>query len=377
MKSEKQGLISIIMPVYNGVSWIGECIESIRQQTDSNWELLVLDDHSTDGTTELVEKLAAEDARIRPIIRQKNGVSAARNEGLEKACGELITFVDADDKLDAQMLSVLRTMLEQTKSDLAVCDYYRWNGKPDGVYNRSEELLKMDTERDENVARAEKVLHVDDAEKAAAGLLSSDGTAKAVSQQRAARVDAVRVYNRSEYVSDYLLRGNTRCWSVLYRRSSIGQTRFREDLSIGEDMMFLMDLLEHISSVSITDYRGYFYRINEQGAMLKPFKLTYMDEIKSWELACRIVEKEFPAQKARVYSILAVSAMLAAGKIARLSASERKKYQAEIVECRSAVQKGLAVSGAKEELPEGYRTKTMLFTACPALYLALYNRWKS
>ena len=64
MESKKQGRISIIMPVYNGVSWIGECIESIRQQTDTNWELLVLDDHSTDGTTELVFKLAEEDSRI-------------------------------------------------------------------------------------------------------------------------------------------------------------------------------------------------------------------------------------------------------------------------------------------------------------------------
>ena len=146
MESKKQGPISIIMPVYNGVSWIGECIESIRQQTDTNWELLVLDDHSTDGTTELVLKLAEEDSRILPILRQKNGVSAARNEGLEKAQGEFIMFVDADDKLDPQMLSVLRAMLGQTESDLAVCDYYRWNGKPDGVYNRSGELLKTDVE---------------------------------------------------------------------------------------------------------------------------------------------------------------------------------------------------------------------------------------
>ena len=140
--------------------------------------------------------------------------------------------------------------------------------------------------------------------------------------------------------------------------------------------MFLMDLLMQISSVSITEYRGYFYRINEQGAMLKPFKPSYMDEIKSWELACRLVEKEFPSQKGRVYSILAVSAMLAAGKIARLPGAERKKYQTEVVQCRSAVQKGLAASGAKEELPKGYRIKTMLFTACPALYLALYHHWK-
>ena len=170
MESKKQGRISIIMPVYNGVSWIGECIESIRQQTDTNWELLVLDDHSTDGTTELVLKLAEEDSRILPILRQKNGVSAARNEGLEKAQGEFVTFVDADDKLDTQMLSVLRTMLEQTESDLAVCDYYRWNGKPDGVYNRSEELLKTDAERGENAARANKVLSVDGAAKTVAFL---------------------------------------------------------------------------------------------------------------------------------------------------------------------------------------------------------------
>ena len=200
----------------------------------------------------------------------------------------------------------------------------------------------MDVEREENAARAKKVLRADGTERAGA---------EAVSQQRAVCVESVRVYNRSEYVSDYLLRGNTRCWSVLYRRSAIGQIRFREDLSIGEDMMFLMDLL-------------------------KPFKPSYMDEIKSWELACRLVEKEFPSQKGRVYSILAVSAMLAAGKIARLPGAERKKYQTEVVQCRSAVQKGLAASGAKEELPKGYRIKTMLFTACPALYLALYHHWK-
>ena len=107
------------------------CIESIRQQTDTNWELLVLDDHSTDGTTELVLKLAEEDSRILPILRQKNGVSAARNEGLEKAQGEFIMFVDADDKLDPQMLSVLRAMLGQKATLRSVITI-------DGMVNRTE-----------------------------------------------------------------------------------------------------------------------------------------------------------------------------------------------------------------------------------------------
>ncbi|MFR6590644.1 MAG: glycosyltransferase family 2 protein [Gallintestinimicrobium sp.] len=164
MESKKQGQISIIMPVYNGVSWIGECIESIRQQTDTNWELLVLDDHSTDGTTELVLKLAEADSRIFPILRQKNGVSAARNEGLEKAQGEFIMFVDADDKLDPQMLSVLRAMLGQTESDLAVCDYYRWNGKPDGVYN-GQRTVKNGRRAGGKCCSGKKVLRADGTEK--------------------------------------------------------------------------------------------------------------------------------------------------------------------------------------------------------------------
>lgn len=139
--------------------------------------------------------------------------------------------------------------------------------------------------------------------------------------------------------------------------------------------MFLMDLLTQISSVSITEYRGYFYRINEQGAMLKPFKPSYMDEIKSWELACRLVEKEFPSQKGRVYSILAVSAMLAVGKLRACPVLNGKIPDGSrtVPQCCS---KGLAVPRAKEELPKGYRIKTMLFTACPALYLALYHHWK-
>lgn len=118
-------------------------------------------------------------------------------------------------------------------------------------------------------------------------------------------------------------------------------------MSIGEDMMFLMDLLMQISSVSITEYRGYFYRINEQGAMLKPFKPSYMDEIKSWELACRLVEKEFPSQKGRVYSILAVSAMLAAGKIARLPGAERKNTRRKSYSAAVLSRKDLLLPGQK------------------------------
>lgn len=128
MESKKQGPISIIMPGFT-TAFPGSGMYRKHSAADG-YELGASGagrsfDRRDD---ELVLKLAEEDSRILPILRQKNGVSAARNEGLEKAQGEFIMFVDADDKLDPQMLSVLRTMLGQTESDLAVCDYYRWNG---------------------------------------------------------------------------------------------------------------------------------------------------------------------------------------------------------------------------------------------------------
>ncbi|MDO4293861.1 MAG: glycosyltransferase family 2 protein [Eubacteriales bacterium] len=352
MEQEK---ISVILPVYNGAAWIGECIRSIQAQTWKNWELLVLDDSSRDGTGELVQRFAGTDGRIRLVNRKKKGVSSARNQGIAETDGAYFTFVDADDKLAPRMFEVLAACLETEKSDLAVCDYYRWDGTETGVFLRSGEKIPAD--RDNSVDRDNPA--------------DRDNSAARENPARAAKtVDA------AAYLADYLLRGNTRCWSALYRRRTAGSVRFREELSIGEDMMFLMDLLPALSRVTITDYRGYYYRVNLSGAMLRPFTPSYMDEVKSWRLACRRVESLYPAQRARVYSILAVSAMLAAGKLARLSGKERAGYRAQIAACKEAVREALAVPGAKRELPPGYRFKTGLYRTSPALYLALYHFWK-
>lgn len=90
-------LVSIIVPAYNAEPFIDEAVKSVFHQTYANWELIIVNDGSTDGTRVDIDKLA--DPRIR-IIHQKNmGVSAARNVGLSMAKGELITFLDADDVL--------------------------------------------------------------------------------------------------------------------------------------------------------------------------------------------------------------------------------------------------------------------------------------
>lgn len=105
-------LISVIVPVYNKMEYIEETIDSVRNQTYSSWELLLIDDGSTDLSVEICERFALIDTRIRLFHTENRGVSAARNTGLEYAQGEWITFLDADDRLSHTALEVL---YEKTK----------------------------------------------------------------------------------------------------------------------------------------------------------------------------------------------------------------------------------------------------------------------
>lgn len=328
--------VSVIIPVYNGVAWIRECIDSVLDQTFQNFEIIVLDDHSADGTTEAVERLAKEDERIRLVLRDSKGVSGARNEGIAQSDGEYITFLDADDKLDRHMLETLVAYLQKEGSDMVSCGYHRWDGSSKEAMSGSAQ--KAETEETKIT---------------------------------------VRTVDREHYLSDYLLRQHTHCWGVLYKRFVIENVGFREDLTIGEDMMFLMDLLPELERVSITDYKGYYYRMNQAGATLRAFVPAYMDEIKSWKLAADMVRRDYPQYQPQVESILAVSGILVAGKIARLSLRDRKKYHNYVEECRETVKNALKVRGAKENLPSGYGIKTALFIHCPWSYLRLYHLWKS
>lgn len=102
------GLVSVIVPTYNRAYCIGATIESIQRQTYADWEAIVVDDGSTDSTGELMERLSAQDARVRYIRRSNGGVAAARNTALSHARGDFVAFLDSDDlweswKLEAQV----------------------------------------------------------------------------------------------------------------------------------------------------------------------------------------------------------------------------------------------------------------------------------
>ena len=116
-------LISIIVPCFNSEKTIATCLMSIEKQSYSNIEIIVIDDGSTDATVSIVEKLAKNDNRIKVYSKSNEGVSIARNYGIEKATGEYIGFVDADDMIICNMYEEMIWAIENKQAGLVVCKY--------------------------------------------------------------------------------------------------------------------------------------------------------------------------------------------------------------------------------------------------------------
>ncbi|MFC4320723.1 glycosyltransferase family 2 protein [Litchfieldia salsa] len=117
--------ISIIVPIYNVEQYLNRCFNSLLSQTLKDIEIIAVNDGSTDSSLKTVEQLAANDNRIVVIDKVNGGVSSARNEGLSKANGEYIGFVDPDDWVDSTMYETLYSIAEREKSDIVMCSYMR------------------------------------------------------------------------------------------------------------------------------------------------------------------------------------------------------------------------------------------------------------
>ncbi len=105
--------ISVIVPVYQAEALLPQCVESVLAQTFSDWELLLIDDGSRDGSPALCDGYAAKDPRIRVFHKPNGGVSTARNLGLEQATGPYIAFLDADDAFEPAALETLWYLREK------------------------------------------------------------------------------------------------------------------------------------------------------------------------------------------------------------------------------------------------------------------------
>ncbi len=119
--------ISIIIPVYNAEHQIGRCIKSILSQTYIDWEMILINDGSTDGTAEILDKYALTDNRIRIIHKANGGVSSARNAGIDSATGDYLTFVDADDHISPDYLE---KMANASPADIVICGFKNSGSQP-------------------------------------------------------------------------------------------------------------------------------------------------------------------------------------------------------------------------------------------------------
>lgn len=135
-------LISVIVPAYNAGKTIKRCAKSLEAQTDQNFEVVFVNDCSTDETAAIMEQICASNSNFRFITTAKNGGSAAsRNTGIEKSKGELICFVDSDDIVSPNYLKKMRELMEANNADV-VCTRYARNKTDDfEVLSKGVEVL--------------------------------------------------------------------------------------------------------------------------------------------------------------------------------------------------------------------------------------------
>lgn len=226
-------MISIVVPSYNASGVIEKCIDSILQQTYTDFELIVVDDGSADDTAEIVEAKTAQDARIR-LIRQSNiGVSSARNAGIEASSGEFLCFVDCDDMVSANYLETLYTMY--SPGVLPVIDVVRSDSEGSAL-SPMPETYSLDGDWVDSYF---------------CGQLK-DGIAFAV-------------------------------WNKLYSLQTIRKEHitFIPDLTIGEDMLFVFQYLHYCRSIRFSSDAKYYYNIASGSVMsslrdyTQPYEKTF------------------------------------------------------------------------------------------------------
>ncbi|MBC2456336.1 glycosyltransferase family 2 protein [Clostridium beijerinckii] len=134
-------LISVIVPVYNVEKYLPQCIDSILNQTEKNLEIILVDDGSLDNSGKICDEFSKRDDRIIVIHKKNNGLSSARNAGLEIARGNYIGFVDSDDWLDKTMYEVLLKLLKENNSDISCCDFFKTANSNDSIPHIDNEII--------------------------------------------------------------------------------------------------------------------------------------------------------------------------------------------------------------------------------------------
>ena len=224
--------ISVIIPVYNKQKYLNKCIESVLNSSFSDVEIICVDDYSTDGSRDVLKKIAQKNKQIILIENDENkGVSYSRNVGINAANGKYIAFLDSDDYLDKQALENYYEKLEETNADGCFIKIISNNGNVNisNAYNdvySGRELLGKFVENDEM-------------------FLYACG---------------------SIWSTDFIRKNNI----------------YFKEFKIGEGGLFTLELMMHAKSVVVSDYPGYNYYINESSTVNKneSMKLSAVGQLK-------------------------------------------------------------------------------------------------
>ncbi|MFZ1302008.1 MAG: glycosyltransferase family 2 protein [Candidatus Microsaccharimonas sp.] len=223
-------LVSLVVPCYNTSSFIEESINSLLEQTYTNIEIILIDDGSLDATGEICDKLALKDNRITVVHQTNQGVSAARNTGLDDAKGEYVVFVDSDDVLRKNAVEILYKMIEMTHSEVVMAQ--RFNIYEDGIIK--------------------------------------DGNVGNLDYQK---------YGSKELVNHALYGQNGATSTVignLYSRELLSDLRFDTNIHYAEDILFNITAILKAKLTCVVYYPIYGYRIRTGSAMRTGFKQDRM-----------------------------------------------------------------------------------------------------
>lgn len=116
--------LSAVLPIYGVDKWLPECLNSIRAQTFTDWECILVDDGSLDFSGIICDSFARQDPRFKVIHQRNSGVSAARNAGIEASTAPLLRFVDPDDFLSVNFFQELISEMRRIDADVSVCSHY-------------------------------------------------------------------------------------------------------------------------------------------------------------------------------------------------------------------------------------------------------------
>lgn len=244
-KTKRTPKVSVIIPAYNVDRFIGRAIESLQNQTLRDFELLVVDDGSTDRTGQVADKLAERDIRIEVIHTKNQGAAAARNTALDRATGEFVHFVDADDWVEPEMLADLVAIAERDDLDLVIAGFYIETYYGDEGQYTSE--------------------------------LKSQLTQTFASPQEF-RACAWRLFDTNLLYTP---------WNKLFRRSYLERIHARFKPTFWDDFPFVLDVIRDIERVGVTE-RAYYhfirFRQESETARWRPNMYEKREEEHGWML---------------------------------------------------------------------------------------------